>query len=370
LQRRKKLSFEEAASIFVQLLDCLEYTHKSSVAHADLKLSNIVLTDARTVKVLGYGERKHFQAHAVSEKESANRVQANGIEASQDIYAVGAMLFETLTGKSLIDFENSLDAREKLIEEIRKFLYSVDPFVPEEIKSAVIKALFPNQTNRFQNAADFRDVLLAYGFDNTKIEEEISVSDKLMTDAPPAAGLQPFDLTGEHADSSENSIVSPFEAISGNKKVAVYSANFSPNQYKIREKKSDLTEIAATGRNVSAIKTSFLRNSQKSLSAVLGAAIFTILVSHFVWQFYFIRSENPQIVATTAKTQPVDRQVPETKPEPKAENREYVKPPPTVLPDKTPPFEAKPSQTVLKKKAPVETRAERLRRVEKALTGI
>lgn len=370
LQRRKKLSFAEAAPIFVQILDCLEYSHKSGVVHADLKVSSIVLMDRAAVKVLGYGTRKHSRRVERGEGESANREQSNKIDASGDIYAVGAMLFETLTGKSLLDFENSLEGSEKPIEEIRKFLYSVDPFVPEEIKSAVVKALFPNRTNRFQNAADFREVLLVYGFDDLKAEEEISVFEKSMINALPLPGLQPFDLIDKRVAPSDNTTVLPSETVFGNKDAAVYSASFSQNEYKIREKKSDLTEISANGLNAAPTKVAFLKNSQKRLSAGLGAAIIAILVSHFVWQFYFIQSENLQVVATPAKSEPVEKQIVESKPELKAKNQEIVKPPPPVLPNKSPQFEATPSQTVLKKKAPVETRAERLRRVEKALTGI
>lgn len=355
LRRGEKLPFEEAVSIFVRVLDALEYSHKFGIAHGNLKTSNIILTDAGAVKVSDFGTRAHSQK----------------TEASDDIYALGAIFFETVTGKSLIDFENSLEVKGNLTREMRKHLYSVDPFIPEEIKTAIIKAAQPTRDERFPTATAFRDVLLAHGFDEPKIKDEISLSETLVADALPFTRLEPFGLIDNLGDLAKNSPVASPETASNDKNIAVYSVNFSPGKNQNRSRKSGSNPISANEQTAAQNKNFFLQNSGKSRLTIVGAGILALLLLHFVWQISLIQSENPRVVEMPIQTGQSEKQiVAEIEPEYEAKNRDIVKPPKIVAPVEPPLTEIKPSQTVFRKKAPVETRAERLRRVEKALTGI
>lgn len=371
LRKSGKLTFQAAVPLFVQILECLEYTHRLGVAHNNLKTSNIVLSDAEAVKILGYG-----LGYGTCETYSAKQTAAIEIDASDDIFALGAMLFETLTGKSLVDFENNLELNEKLTEEIRKFLYSVNPFIPEEIKSAIIKAVLPNRIERFQTASAFREMLLAYSFDDVRLKEEISISEKLIADVPPFVGLPPFGAADDFDVSTGSLTAVPAETVSENKDVAVYSVNFSQKENKIRERKSNLNRIAPSERKVSPTEKSFLRKPQQKRFTVTGAGILAIIILHFAWQFSFIQSENLQNAEMSARSEQSERQIVEIEPEYEAKNRNFANPvslPKIILPAEPLP-EVKPLQTVsqpvLKKKTPLESRSERLRRVEKALTGI
>jgi serine/threonine protein kinase len=372
LERRGKISFDEAVPIFVKILDCLEYSHKFSVFHGNLKTSNVVLTDTEIVKILNFGVRSNSGSVEKFENITLQSQEGNSeIDATDDIYAVGAMFFEAITGKNLIDFENGLEAKGKLKEEMRKFLYSVYPFVPEEIKSAIIKAANPNRDERFHTASAFRDVLLTYGFDDSKVEEELSVAEKLISDPLPFTRLQPFGLTDKSDDSAKVSPpIQTSETVTDRKNVAVYSVNFS--EKKSAEEKFKNVSSVEDDQSASRNKTSTARKWQRSRSAIAGASILAILVAHFVWQFYFVRKENLQIAEAPSKVvEEAEKQIVEAQPQYEAKNQENAEQPKIKAPVvESPQSEIKPSQTVLKKKAPVETRAERLRRVEKALTGI
>lgn len=352
LQRRGKIPFEEAVPLFVEILDSIDYSHRFGVVHGNLNNSKVILTDTGSVKILGFGKHKIVQT----------------ADTDKDINQIGAMLFEAITGKSLIAFENSCALKDKLAEDARKFLYSVNPFIPEEIKSAIVKAVYPTQSKRFQNAADFREVLLAYSFDEAKIEDEISTSEKLVADALPFNRLQPFNLTNDPGNSTENRTVTSKPAAE-TKNVAVYSVNFSPNKNKSAENKDNLNTVATNEKIVPPSKSS-VKNSGKNRFAIAGAGILAVLVLQVAWQFSIVQNDNLQIVKAPVEIRQPDKPMSEVKSEYEAENRRVIEPPKISAPIEPIRNQMKPTETIFKKKAPPETRAERLRRVEKALTGI
>jgi hypothetical protein len=100
----------------------------------------------------------------------------------------------------------------------------------------------------------------------------------------------------------------------------------------------------------------------------LGAAIFAIIALHFVSQFVFFPSDNPQIEENLPKIE--NEQTVEIKTENEVAKPNIVAKPEVVPSVVQPERKIAPSQTLIKKKEPRESRAERLRRAEKILTGI
>ena len=368
LQRRGKLSFDEIIPIFVQILDCLEYTHKYGVVHGNLETSSVVLTEIGVVKVLGYGTHAPLRVAESNEDFSAKRAIAGVADVTADIYALGAMFFEAVTGNTLNNFKYSFEVERNLLAETRKRLYSVNPFIPEEIKSAIIKALHPKPSERFQTASAFRDVLLANSFDELKINEEISVSEKLVADALPFIRLQPFELTEDFDNRIENSpeAVTTPESRNGSAD-RVYS---SQDQSIDKEKKFKFRKFNKSEQSFARFTNSFVKKPIQSRLMIIGAGILAVSALHFIWQISLIQSEDLQIAEIPVKAEQLERKIFDNEPDYKTENENSVKPPKVVPPTEPPRAEIKPSRTFLKKKAPLETRAERLRRVERALTGV
>ena len=122
----------------------------------------------------------------------------------------------------------------------------------------------------------------------------------------------------------------------------------------------------------------FLSKSKRRLYIKAGAAIFAIVILHFVSQFIFIQNEKLEIEVTSAATeneQSVESieniKSIEIKPlEDEAKTSEIVKAPVPVPPIVQPETKIAPSRMIIKKKEPRESRAERLRRAEKILTGV
>ena len=330
-----KLSFENAFSIFAQVLDCLDYAHNAGIRHGDLKISDIILIDAETPKILGFGETESFQNDGFSpEQKSAFK---------SDVYAVGKILYETLTGENFIDGQ---------IEETKRRLYSLEPAVPQSAVDALIKVLFENSDRTFQTAAEFKESLI-------KIEND-----------------EPVD----------------FKSVE-NKTAAVYSVNFAANKKKFTDK-----VFIKNSPKPKEVGKSVVRRKKEHF-ALAGLAICAIIVFHLAFQFSFIQSENVKIVEELSKneqpeeaenfSEPIDENVVEpdindavemeaeqTESE-KAETRikyETEKPENIVKPktvsSRVQPRPKTAPRSVIKKKDRRETRAERLRRAEKILTGV
>lgn len=132
------------------------------------------------------------------------------------------------------------------------------------------------------------------------------------------------------------------------------------NQTRIQTK-----EIGKT--NIRALSTS---KSKRVYYAKIGTAIFAIIVLHFAAQFIFFNSKNLQGENTFAKTEnePIKRHSAEIKTEYKAINSDVVTTPAPPVIQREGKIAASP--VAEKKKQPRETRAERLRRAEKLLTGV
>lgn len=354
LMREGKISIEKAVTIFTQVFDCVEYTHKAGIAHGRLKTSDVMLTDAGKVKILGYGTfEKNPSVELISEEERLeavettfpNRTSKNTSGKENDIYALAAMLYETLTGKSLFDAEKRFD-----------------PKIPEAIESVISKALSPNSAETFQSVADFRNALTTAGF--TDLGDKIipSIQEK----------------SADAQKTAENSMNETVEEKSDEKDFSVFAVDFSQSE----------NEVSKEEFNRNPVQTNDLNNEPPTVMAgklgrkpyrIAGATIFIILVLQSIWQFSFIQSENLRLAEVSLKASiPVEPPIKiETGKPPveittvnKAKKSDVVDSEKTVQKITYRQTEIKPAPPEIRKKAVPESKAERLRRAEKLLTGM
>jgi eukaryotic-like serine/threonine-protein kinase len=340
LLREGKMSVEKAASIFSQVFDCVEYTHKNGAAHGWLKTSHILLTDAGHVKVLGFGTSENYpSAETIADEKGfetgeyicSKRASENKADRENDIYALAAMLYETLTGKSLFDAEKVVGSR-----------------IPKAVESVISEALSPNSAETFQSVSEFRSALVTAGF---------RVSDDKITVSPIEKSV------GEK---------------SGNKNVSVFTVDFAETENDVLKEESNQNPVQTAELN-NEPPYSVSGKSGRKRYKIAGAAIFAILVLHSVWQFSFIQSENLRAAEAELKTiqleklpVPVKKDKPpvEVKPVYEAKKSDVVISPKAVQPATYRQSEIKPAPPTPKKKAVSESKSERLRRAEKLLTGM
>jgi serine/threonine protein kinase len=163
------LPLESIRKYFTQILDAFAYAHSKGVIHRDIKPSNILITSHGQVKILDFGVAKILSSDH-SQTRTGMRLgtlmymspeQVKGeknIDARSDIYSLGVVLFEMLTGKppydpELGEFEISL----RIVREPLFDLSHPPANIPQKILEVILHATEKNPEHRFSSCAEFRE---------------------------------------------------------------------------------------------------------------------------------------------------------------------------------------------------------------------
>ena len=163
---------DRALEIAAQLADALEYAHSQHVIHRDVKPQNVLLdadgdtelTDFGIAHIVGSIHLTRTRsvlgtAHYVSPEQA----RGADVDARTDIYSLGVVLFELLTGRVPFLAESALAVALKHADEAPPRPRQLNPAVSPAAEAIVLKALAKRPDERFQTAADLRDALLAAG---------------------------------------------------------------------------------------------------------------------------------------------------------------------------------------------------------------
>jgi len=165
-----QLEVNVAVSCAVQALRALEFAHGVGVLHHALRPTNLMVTAQGTVKVMDFGIGHAFGANRKTREDrllavlaylAPEQIQNQPGDARSDIYAVGVILYELLTGRLPFDHKTEFALRQAHLSEppVRPRSYVGD--LPEWLDQAVMRALAKNPASRYQNATECRAVLEA-----------------------------------------------------------------------------------------------------------------------------------------------------------------------------------------------------------------
>jgi serine/threonine protein kinase len=180
LARQRQLQVGEAAAILIEVLDALAAAHAKGIVHRDMKPENVFLVPGRKgerlVKLLDFGI-----ARLADEAESTIRLtrpgavmgtpyymspeQARGeqnVDSGVDIYAVGVMLYEALTGRLPYTGSNYNEVLSKVLTDPFPRVRALRADVPEEIEQVIQKATARNRSERYADAGEFADALTPF----------------------------------------------------------------------------------------------------------------------------------------------------------------------------------------------------------------
>ncbi|WP_461091844.1 serine/threonine protein kinase [Spirosoma gilvum] len=171
IRKAGALSATVAAEIVRQGLEGLSHAHRKGILHRDIKPANLMLTPEGTVKLMDFGiarvigNQRLTQVNRIVgtlEYMAPELVQGEAPSAASDIYAMGILLYELLSGKLPFASRTDYALMQAIVQEKPIALRKLNPQVPKELEAIVHKALDKNPAKRFTDAKEFQKALQPY----------------------------------------------------------------------------------------------------------------------------------------------------------------------------------------------------------------
>ena len=159
---------DKALEITGDVLAALAASHEQGLVHRDIKPANVMLTKRSVVKVMDFGIARAMQSGVTSMTQtgmvvgtpqylSPEQALGKAVDARSDLYSVGCMLFELLTGRLPFESESPLGMAYQHVQETPPAPSSINAAVPPAVDALVARALRKDPAHRFQNADEMRE---------------------------------------------------------------------------------------------------------------------------------------------------------------------------------------------------------------------
>ncbi len=166
LGEQPKLPPERAIAITLRILDALDYIHSHGVVHRDLKPENVMVDEHDNIKLIDFGLAGNAGARRITFAKfsptmgtpdyiSPEQVKGQRGDARSDLYALGVMLYEMLTGKVPFSGANPLLIMNDRLLNSPVPPREVDPAVTPQLQEIIYRALERDPKNRYPSARDF-----------------------------------------------------------------------------------------------------------------------------------------------------------------------------------------------------------------------
>src|SRR6267142_210143 len=157
--------------IMEQTCSALQFAHERSVVHRDIKPANLMLTGDDTVKITDFGTAKILQfgtvqqtAHVMGTPSymSPEQVKGRAVDGRSDIFSLGVMLYELVTGEKPFPGQNITTVIYKIVNEGPVPPRQIDPSIHPGISAVVMKALEKEPEQRYQSCREMLEDLKSY----------------------------------------------------------------------------------------------------------------------------------------------------------------------------------------------------------------
>ncbi|MDE6745439.1 MAG: Stk1 family PASTA domain-containing Ser/Thr kinase, partial [Oscillospiraceae bacterium] len=163
MEQQGVIKWKDCIHFIIQILRALQHAHDRGIVHRDIKPQNIMLFPDGTIKVMDFGiarfareEGKTISDKAIGSVHYISPEQASGdvTDEKSDIYSVGVMMYEMLTGEKPFDGDNPVSVALMHMQNEARPLRAVNDSVPEGLEEIVLRAMQKEASKRYQSASE------------------------------------------------------------------------------------------------------------------------------------------------------------------------------------------------------------------------
>jgi serine/threonine-protein kinase len=169
----RKVLINDKITLLVLLARTLHYAHQHGVIHRDIKPANVMVLDDMQIKVMDFGIAVlDSQANKLDDSQgvftgtpyymSPELVKEEEIDKLADVFSLGVLSYEFLTGSKPFRGENFRELFERIVNKDPDMPHRIDPSISETIGLHIMKMLEKDKKRRFQSAGEFADALEYY----------------------------------------------------------------------------------------------------------------------------------------------------------------------------------------------------------------
>ena len=181
LKKRGSLTVREVVDIMMQVTDGMSAAHDSYIIHRDIKPQNIMILENGLIKITDFGIAMALNATQLTQTNSVMGSvhylppeQACGKTATiqSDVYSMGILMFELLTGSVPFKGDNAVEIALKHIKESIPYVKDINDSIPTSVANIVKRATAKNLKNRYQDAREMHEDLKTC-LDEARLDEEV-----------------------------------------------------------------------------------------------------------------------------------------------------------------------------------------------------
>lgn len=170
VMQKGRLTVPQSIDVVCQVAEALDYAHQQGIVHRDIKPSNIILTRNQKVRLTDFGIARIEDTAAGYQTQageilgtpmymSPEQVMGKKADGRSDLYSIGVILYEMITGKRPFTGNNLAAIFRSITHDVPEQPYSIDPFISRSLSDVIMKSLSKSPDDRFQSGKALADAL-------------------------------------------------------------------------------------------------------------------------------------------------------------------------------------------------------------------